>query len=177
MTSPLLLPRRVPVAEIPGMVDALRESGILTPDEAARIGAIERASFCLVRIDGMGERWRCNGCNGRHEFFTHGCIPIPYRGLRDGLRAYWQNTAVPDADLSPEQLRRRERVADALGFADALPALGEHHPETARALATRSGSTDVGVWVLGTIEPISRAKAAQYAAQINAKARRVIVRI
>lgn len=177
MTNPLVLPRLIPVADIPGLPDMLRGTGILLPDEARRLDAIERTAYCLLRIDGEGERWRCRECNGKHAHATRLCIPRPFRGLRDGLHAYWQNTAVPSTDLTPTQQARRRQVGRMLGFADVLPSLADHHPETARALGTRDSSTDIGAWVFGIIDPISPARARQFMAQINAKARRTVVRL
>jgi hypothetical protein len=175
--SVILLPNGVPVSEIADPVGVLRAAGILMSEEAEQLDAIVRASHCLIRIDGIGERWRCRGCNGQHEFFTLGCIPRPFRGLRDGLRAYWQNTAVPAADLSPDQRERRAEAGKLLGFEAPLPSLATHHPEAARQVATRPGSLDIGAWVLGVVEPISTARARLYAARINSRARRTIVRL
>lgn len=174
MTSPIIQPHPVPVSDIPDPVGMLRAAGVFMSEAEERAAAIIASTYVLVRIDGVGERWRCMRCNCRHEFFTVMCVPRPFRGLRHGLRAYWQNTAIPDSDLSPEQRQRRQEVAGALGFAAPLSA---RHPQTAAALHTPDTDTDLGAWVLGTIEPISEVEARRYAATINARARQPVIRL
>jgi hypothetical protein len=176
MSSPILLPSGVPVGEIPDPVGLLRSAGVLMTPEQERLDAIERARWVLVRIDGTGERWRCSRCNGKHVHFTVMCVPRPFRGLQEGLRAYWRHTTVADGDLTPEQQRARDTIARRLGFGAALPALAARHPETARALATTERDLDLGAWVLGTVEPITDAEARRLAATINARAHRPVIR-
>lgn len=174
--SVILLPNGVPVSEIADPVGVLRRAGILMSEETERLDAIERSRYVLVRIDGMGERWRCRRCGSKHAHFTVACVERPFKGLREGLRVYWQNTAIPDLDLSPEQRARRREIARLMGFGD-LPSLSTHHPETARALATPDSDLDLGAWVLGTIDPVSTAKAYALAARINARVGRPLVRL
>lgn len=165
---------RVPVGEVDDPVGLLRAAGIMLPEEAERRAALLDARWVLVRIDGSGERWRCGRCNCRHTHFTLMCVPRPFRGLRGGLLAYWRHTAVPDADLAPEQKLTRDAIASSLGFrAD----LGTSHPETARAAADDERSLDLGAWVLGAVEPISDDEARRFAAQINVRAHRVLIRV
>lgn len=182
MTSPIALPDRrlalpngTPVEQVQDTDSVLRSIGWATPEESRRLQMLADASYVLVRIDDVGERWRCRYCNGRHTHFTVLCTERPFRGLTHGLLAYWQNTAVPDADLAPEMRQRRANVAKALGLG--MPSLAEHHPETARALKTGERDQDFGAWVLGVIDPISPAKAFQLAARINSKARQIVVRL
>jgi hypothetical protein len=176
MTSPLVLPRGVHVSEIADPRSVLRAAGILMTDEAERLDAIERAQFVLVRIDDTGERWRCRECGCKHKHFTLKCVERPFRGLRAGLLAYWQNTAARPRDLTPEQRARRLAVSQMLGFASPLPSLADRHPETAAKLATPESDFDLGSWVLGTIDPISETKARTLAALINARARQPVIR-
>lgn len=176
MTSPYVLPRGVPVSEITDPAGVLRRAGIVLSPEAERLDAIERAQWVLVRIDGTGERWRCRECGRRHAHFTLKCTERPFRGLRGGLLAYWRNTAVPDADLAPEQRAARAALARRLGFPMPLPTLADRHPRAAAALATPASDFDLGAWVLGTIDPIPEGKALALIARINARAHATVIR-
>lgn len=177
MTSPLVLPRRVRVMDVPGLPDTLRSFGILLPDEAARMDRIERSTYVLLWNNGEGERWRCGRCNAIHDHYTLFCVERPFRGVREALYAYWKHAVVRDQDLSPVQRARRRDVASALGVEDGIPDLAQHHPQMARALGTREGSTQYGGLMLGTVDPVSSAKAYQLASRINSKARRPVVRL
>lgn len=177
MTGPIVLPRGVPVSELSDPLGVLRAAGVVLSEEAERLDAIERAQWCLVRIDGTGERWRCRACGCKHAHFTLQCVERPFRGLRGGLLAYWRNTAVPDRDLSPKQRGARAALARSFGFEAPLPSLGDRHPQAARALATPETDFDFGAWVLGTIDPIPEAKARILASLINARSRHTAIRI
>jgi hypothetical protein len=175
--SAVVMPERVPVAALPDPSGMVRSLGFLTPADATRLDALERASYVLVRIDGEAERWRCDRCRGKHAHFTLMCVERPFRGLRHGLLAYWQNLGAADpADLTPAQRERVGLLHSAFG-GRGIPDLRRRHPGTARALATPETDLDVGAWVLGTLDPITPAKARQLADRINARARRVVVRI
>lgn len=177
MTSPIMLPRRVPVMDVPGLPETLRSFGILLPDEAARLDAIERSRYVLIRNDGEGERWRCGRCNAVHDHYTLFCVERPFRGVREALYAYWRHAVVRDGDLTPVQRTRRKDVASALGVADDVPDLATVHPQMARSLGTPEGSTVYGGLLLGTIDVISSARAFQFASRINSIARRTVVRL
>lgn len=143
--------------------------GIWSPEQAARFDAARNSSYCLVRIDGVGERWKCRECGCRHAHFTKFCIPIPYRGLLNGLHAYWANFGTARTqDLSPAQREQLDALAPIFGGRP-VP-LATSHPEMAAALGTADRDADVGAVILGSIDPISRAKARLYVELINAKA-------
>lgn len=177
MTSPIVLPpRTVPIADVPDLEAHVRALGMLTDEDAVRLHAIEQAQWVLVRIDGIGERWRCNRCGCRHAHFTTLCVERPFRGLREGLRAYWHNAGVANpADLSPA-MRRHKGLLDDLFDGKPPVALAERHPEMARKLATPERDLDLGVFVLGTIDPIDDKTAREKIAQINARAHRTVLR-
>lgn len=170
VTSPLILPRRVPVAEIADPVGLLRSAGITMSEEAERLVALEEARYVLVRMD-QGERWRCRECGGKHHFLTLFCTPRPWRGLRHGLSAYYQNIGSKLSDLSPAE---RSQVD---GVADGVPNLADRHPRAAQALGTAPSDVDYVGWLLGTVEVISEFEARSFAATINSKARRTVVRL
>lgn len=178
MTSPLILPRRtLPVSEIDDPVGLLRAAGIVMSEEDERRDALIAAQWVLVRIDDTGERWRCRQCGCKHTHFTLFCTPRPFRGVREGLTAYWHNTAARPRDLTPEQRDRLREVSRMLGFREPLPSLAERHPETARKMATPKSDFDLGGWLLGTIDPISPEKARELGTRINLRARRPIIRL
>lgn len=170
------VPRTVSVADVPDLAALVRTLGFLTPDAAERLHAIEQAQWVLVRIDGEAERWRCGRCNGKHAHFTLMCTERPFRGLREGLRAYWHNAGLANpADLSPAQQRHRVLLDEMF---DGRPpvALADRHPELARRLATPEKDLDFGVFVLGAIDPIDERTALQKIARINARAHRTVLR-
>lgn len=175
MTSPIALPATVPIAEIPDIASVLRSFGMLTPEDAARLDAIEQAHYVLIRMD-QGEYWRCGRCGGKHSLpdigpvLTKLCTPRPWRGLNQGLYAYYQHLSARKSDLSPEQASR----LDALG---GLPSLAEHHPQSARRLLTGTNDLDVVGWLIGSVVEISESDARSYAKRINDRAYRTIVRI
>jgi hypothetical protein len=153
---------------------AIKAAGFWTPEEAARFDALRNASYVLVRIDGVGERWRCNRCNGRHTHFTLMCVERPFRGLLDGLHAYWAN--VGDAgtgNLSPAQQRRLDVLTPIFGGRP-LP-LGTAHPRMAADLATDERDVLIGSTVLGSLDPIPPAKARLLVEIINMRARRTVL--
>lgn len=166
--------RTVPITDVPDLAAQVRALGFLTPDDAARLHTIEQSRWVLVRIDGIGERWRCNRCGCRHAHFTRFCVEIPFRGLREGLRAYWHNTA-RSSDLSPQQ-QQHKAMLDELFDGKPPVALADRHPEMARRLATPERDLDLGAWVLGTIDPIDDADARKRIALINARAGRTVLR-
>lgn len=177
MTSPALAPRRVAIADVPDLEAHVRALGFLTPADAARLDAIERARFILVRNDG-GERWRCGRCGRRHEFYTVHCVPFPMRGIAHGLYAVLRNLGdVDPRDLSPEQRARLAAFEVKAAGGRSIPLLAARHPNWARTLATPKGSADYVTWALGSVEEIAEAQARAYATQINAKARRIVVRL
>lgn len=173
-----LTPREtVPVGELVDVEAHVRQLGFLTPDDAARLDAIEHARYVLVRMD-QGERWRCRECGGKHEFFTRFCVPRPWHGLREGLYAYVQNVGgARPSDLSPAQLARLRAIVPRVGLAGPLPNLADGHPWAAAALATPSGDVEYVAWLLGSVVEITEAQARRYAATINARARRTVVRL
>lgn len=154
--------------------DAMQRAGIWTPEQSARYDALRRSTYVLVRIDGEGERWRCGLCNGRHTHFTKLCVPLPFRGLLDGLHALYANVGgARESDLSPTQKAQLDALRPIFGGSPVPLATG--HPSTAAALGTEDRDVLVGAAVLGSIDPISRAKAELYASTINFKARARIV--
>lgn len=169
--------RTVPIADVPDLAALVRSLGMLSPDEAARLYAIEQASWVLVRIDGEAERWRCNRCGCRHAHFTLMCVERPFRGLREGLRAYWHNTGLArPADLSPQQ-QQHKGLLDKMFDGKAPPALAARHPEMARRLATPERDIDIGALTLGVVDPIDDQTARQKIARINARANRTVIRL
>lgn len=174
----LLLPRptRVPIEQIPDIAAAVRAAGLLTDEDGARLDAILDSQWVLVRIDGIGERWRCNRCGARHAHFTTFCVERPFRGLGEGLRVYWQNLGdAGERDLSPEQRQRLASLGRLFGPAPLSP-LSAHHPRSARAVRTAASEIDIGAWTIGTIDPITPAEARMKIALINARAGRTILR-
>lgn len=157
----------------PDLADVIEQAQV----QARELDRLRMAQFVLVRIDDVGERWRCRECGCRHKHFTLMCVERPFRGLTEGLRAYWQNTDVPDRDLSPLQRARRQEIARSLNLSTFAPALSTRHPRAAAALATPETDLDLGAWVLGTIDPISETKARTLAALINARARQPVIRL
>jgi hypothetical protein len=179
MTSPsvLTLPPRIAPADVPALAaPKLRALGILTPDEAARLDAIERAQWCLVKMD-QGEYWRCGRCGCVHKVtgvgpvLTYYCVPFPCRGVREALAAHYKHAGTKPGDLSP-----RQRGGLAALDGDGVPDLADHHPDLARRLHTPERDVEYVGLVLGTVEPISEADARRYASLINARARRTVVK-
>jgi hypothetical protein len=170
------MPRTIPVADVPDLAEQVRALGFLTPDAAAHLDAIEQARFVLIRMD-QGEYWRCGRCGGKHSVpdigpvLTRMCIPRPWRGIAEGLYAYYQHLGARSADLSPEQRRRASTIAGA------LPDLATRHPQAARALKTRPNDLDYVGWMIGSIVEISEQDARRYAALINGRAYREVVRL
>jgi hypothetical protein len=179
MSSILLPGRYAPVPE--GVVERaalIRALGFMPPEQAAQFDALLDASYVLVRNDGA-ERARCNprrgGCNAIHAHFTYLCIPRPFRGLHEGLYAYWANVGQRrDDELTAEQRSRLQSLGPL--FTKSAP-LATVHPRTARELGTRQDDVDLGAVLLGTLDPISPLQARLYAEQINMKARRTVVRL
>lgn len=184
MTSPIVLPRRVPVSEITDPIGVLRATGILMSEAAERLDAIERAKWVLVVMD-QGEHWRCRECGGKthpqwgREYataFTVRCVPRPWHGFRQGLTAYFQNIGVGNpANLTTEQVARLRAIAPRIGRADALPALAAHHPELARKLATPETDADYVGLLLGNMVEITEGEARRFGSLVNVRARRTIV--
>lgn len=166
----------VPVAEMPDVAAHVRSLGFLTPDAAARLDAIERAKYVLVKMD-AGEYWRCGRCGGKHSVpdvgpvLTKFCVPRPWRGLQQGLYAYYQHLGARSTDLTPEQRGR------AASIAASLPDLATSHPQAAQALNTRSGDLEYVAWMIGSVVEISEADARAYAQRINARAYRTVIPI
>lgn len=157
-------------------LDALKRAGFWTPEEAARFDALRSAEYCLVRIDGSGERWKCDRCGGKHSHFTLMCVERPFKGLKQGLKAYWASAgAARAADLSPTQKANLDVLAPIFGGRP-VP-LATAHPQTAAGLDVAERDVLVGAEILGTIDPISKAKAQLLAALINARARRTVITI
>jgi hypothetical protein len=180
MTSPSVLTMLPPVApvDVPALAaPKLRALGILTPDEAARLDAIERASWCLVKMD-QGEYWRCGRCGCVHKVtgvgpvLTYYCVPFPCRGIREALAAHYKHAGARSGDLSP---RQRLGIEEVLGD-DETPELADHHPDLARRLHTPERDVEYVGLVLGTVEPISPEDARRYASLINARAHRTVVK-
>lgn len=154
----------------------LRSHGILTLEEAERLDELNQSRYCLVRIDGDGERWRCRRCNARHTHFTLFCLERPFRGLQHALMAYWRNVGAGNtAQLSARQRARVREVGAMFGAEVEQPNLSTLHPQTAQALGGDAADTDLGAHLLGTLDPISETKAHILANLINARARRPII--
>lgn len=168
-------PRTLSVADVPDLAAHVRALGIMTPEDAAKLDAIDRATFVLIRMD-QGEYWRCGRCGGKHSVpdvgpvLTRMCIPRPWRGIHQGLYAYSQHLAARTSDLSPEQASR-------LRVLKAFPTLGDRHPLSARALATGARDVDVVAWMIGSVVEISEADARAYATRINARCYREVVKL
>jgi hypothetical protein len=150
-------------------LDALKLAGFWNPEEAARFDALHAAEYVIVRIDGDGERWRCNRCNAKHTHFTLMCVERPFKGLRQGLKAYWANVgSARSSDLSPSQRERLDVLAPLFGGRP-IP-LANGHPLTAAGMDVPDRDVMVGALILGSIEPISKAKATLLASIINSRA-------
>lgn len=166
----------VPIAEIPNLDAIVRSLGFLTPDQAARLDALERARWVLVKMD-QGEYWRCGRCNGIHSVpdvgpvLTRMCVPRPWRGLGQGLYAYSQHLGARAQDLTPEQQAR------ATALTAVLPELATAHPAAAARLGTSSQDLEVVGWLIGGVVEISEADARRYAARINVRAHRPLITI
>lgn len=179
MSSIVLPGRYTPVPEdVTERAALIRALGFIPPEQAAQFDALLDASYVLVRNDGA-ERARCNpkrgGCNMIHAHFTLLCIPRPFRGLHEGLFAYWANVGQRrDDELTQEQRARLKSLGPL--FTQTVP-LATVHPRTARELGTRQNDLDLGAVLLGTLDPISPLRARLYAEQINTKARRTVVRL
>lgn len=168
--------RTVPVGDVPDLATMVRQLGFLTPDAAARLDAIEQARFVLVKMD-QGEYWKCGRCGGKHSVpdvgpvLTRFCVPRPWRGLQQGLYAYYQHLGARATDLSLEQRAR------AASIAAEMPDLARSHPQAAQALMTRSGDLDYVGWLIGSVVEISEADARKYANLINGRAHRIVVKL
>ena len=182
MSAAYAMSQGVPVSDIPDPVGLLRRAGILMSEEAERLDAIERARYVLVRMD-QGEVWRCRNCGSKHvspvygAVFTTYCVPRPWRGLRDGLVAYFRHMSARLSDLSPAQVATLREIAPRIGRSDALPVLADHHPQAAQALGTTAGDVDYVGWLLGSVVEITEYEARRFVATINARAGRVAVRM
>lgn len=150
-------------------LSAMKRAGFWSPEESARFDALRSSEYVLVRIDGAGERWRCNRCGQKHQHFTLMCIERPFKGLSHGLYAYWANAGSARAqDLSPTQREQMDVLAPIFGGRP-VP-LATAHPQTAAAMGTPDRDVMVGATVLGSIDPISRAKARLLISLINSRA-------
>jgi len=171
MTGPTIA-----VADVQDLDALVRGLGWLTPGQAARLDALDRARWVLVRMD-QGEYWRCGRCGGTHSVpdvgpvLTRFCVPRPWRGLSQGLYAYSQHLGARAADLTPEQQRR----AALLG--GGLPDIASRHPLSAAQLGTASRDLEIVAWLLGSVVEIEEADARRYAARINVRAHRPLIAI
>lgn len=154
-----------------------RAHGILSLEDAERLDALRQSQYCLVRIDGMGERWRCRRCNGRHTHFSLFCVERPFRGLEHALFAYWRNVGAGDAAQLSARQRARVREVGAIFGVPSTPNLSTLHPRTAQALGGDAADTDLGADLLGTLDPISPMKATLLANLINSRARQTVIRL
>lgn len=153
---------------------SLSGAGFLTPAEAARLDTLRDASYVLVRNDGSaGERWRCGRCGAKHAHFTLFCVERPFRGLLDGLHAYWANVGARAADLSPGQRQRLDVLASIFGSQPT--ALATAHPATAAGLATDETDVLIGSTVLGSLDPITPQRARLLMETINMRARQRVL--
>jgi hypothetical protein len=177
MTSPALALPRTPVADmstVEARMAAMKRASIWTPEQAARYDALRNAEYCLVRIDGDGERWRCGRCNQKHTHYTLMCLPRPWRGLTHALYAYWANAgSARESDLSPAQRANLDILAPIFGGRPTP--LATAHPLTAAVAGVDDRDVMVGATVLGSIDPISRPKAALYVELINSRARARVI--
>lgn len=155
-------------------VDAMKRAGFWTPEEASRFDALRSSEYVLVRIDGAGERWKCERCGAKHTHFTLMCTERPFRGLTHGLYAYWANVGGhSESDLSASQRERLDVLAPIFGNRP-IP-LATSHQATAAALGTDDRDALIGAQILGSIDPISRTKARILTEIINAKAGRRVL--
>ncbi len=143
-----------------------------TIDEREKILA---GKFFLVRIagnDSFGDPMVCvgadgvSGCGKKHKYLTLRCIEQPFSGLTGGLYAYWKTVGDTGASelLSPAQKSRYDAISRLFG---PQPDLATSHPRTSQLLGTGPRDIDAGALALGVLEPISRAKAIEYARAIN----------
>lgn len=168
------MPAVADMATVSERIDAIKRAGFWTPEEASRFDALKSSEYCLVRIDGEGERWRCNRCNAKHTHFTLMCVERPFRGLASGLHAYWANVGTArTSDLSPSQRERLDVLAPIFGGRP-VP-LADGHADMAAGMAVDDRDVMVGALVLGSIDPISRGKAQLLASLINARARQRVI--
>lgn len=167
--------RTVPIADVPDLAAQVRALGFLTPEDAARLDAVEQARYVLVKMD-QGEYWRCGRCGCTHSVpdigpvLTRFCVPRPWKGLSQGLYAYYQHLSVRASDLSPGQASRLDALSG-------LPSLADRHPRSARLLKTGAHDADIVGWLIGSVVEISEADAKRYAALINGRAYKPIVRM
>lgn len=111
-----------------------------TPEAWAEIQRLRASQWFLVRNDSHGERALCGRCGGKHERLTLMCVPVPFRGIGEGLKVYV----------------RVSNSQRAVALGRTLADLERHHPWTARGLMPQDGSgTDVYALSVGTVEPIS----------------------
>jgi len=132
----------------------LRSLGFITKDEEARLAALRRARFFLVKngTTAMAPA-RCKRCAHIHPYFTQHCIELPFRGLRDALVAYAKVTTNDE----------RVRVIQMLG----LPDLASDHPQTARTLRPSLPGEDMLGFAIGMAEPIPESTARRYERRIQ----------
>lgn len=173
-------PRTIPVADMPDLATHIRSLGFLTPEAAARLDAIENATFVLIRMD-QGEHWRCDLCGAKRHTqwgteyataFTKLCVPRPFRGASQALYTRLMNLGgARPGDLSPSQRRQVQGIG--------LPAgdLAAAHPRAAQSLGTPSGSVDYVDWLLGSAIPISEDEARRFASLINGRAYKRIIEL
>lgn len=156
-------------------IETIKRLGFWTPEQSARFDALRSADYVLVRNDGAaGERWPCKRCGLLHAHFTLMCHPRPFRGLLDGLHAYWANLGTGRlGDLSPGQQARLDILTPIFG-AQPIP-LGSAHPTMAAGLGTDERDVLIGATVLGSLDPISKARAQLYAEVINSRARSRVI--
>jgi len=155
--------------------DTIHALGLMTVAEYEAIERVRVAPYVLVRND-SAERFVCERCGRKHVYFTSFCVERPWRGLRHALLGYWTNVgAMREKDLTPQQLRRLSEIKSVLDRGRTARTLRDMHPETAQALGTPETDLDCGAWVIGTLEPITTARARYLAARINSQARKPII--
>ena len=163
----LILPDHITVAE------ALREVGSdlprrilpnsLTRAEMAIYDKWRDSKFFLVRNRGSetGERYRCSRHEYRpgidqpvyHEYFTSMCVDRPWRGLEGALYAY-------------ATITHNEQLAHRLKYL--APQANIVHPRTFQPPDAFTDADIIAI-TIGTLEPITRARAERLAQDINAK--------
>jgi hypothetical protein len=145
---------------VDAMTAAMKAAGLLTVEEHAHYERIRRSSYYFVKNGStVVAPMRCKRCRVRHDYFTHMCIERPFAGLVGALQAYTQ--------VRTDDGRMRSLLGR-LGLKD----LAELHPRTARLLLPEQPGADALSFAVGTLEPISRKTAEEYAEKIRGKDRR-----
>lgn len=144
---------------------------VQTPEQVAEAEKLKRNQFFLLRQGELGEVLRCTRCNTKHTYFTLMCVERPFDGLEDGLYAYWYHAGRYGQEnfLNEVSLQRYEAIAKVLAKNPKYADVASSHPMLAKSLGTETNDFDTGAVSLGLLEPITAAKAAALAWNINLK--------